>query len=477
MFKSCKMRGMADLEITDSEPARRYLAQGLCLARAASHRPAAVRQALEWLLEIVASGSLLPPPGFVADVGTIAIGADREARQTDPPALAPLAGTVRAYEDYVLGRLYADASIARASDVLRRLTGRDQARGIAFVIEQFRTRAAFSGVQISPSVVKALLELTPDEVLKLGWEGLAPPGPDAALRHTLDALIRAARVAPAALSAQDLFELERGSALADLGQRVALRAVLSAVEEFLDAQPAYPPRARPTHREIPTHVLDEDHFPVGGFAAVSNRGGIESLLQSQLAFMEPASNERPDLFDVKYLRDELLYYSRDENEFLRRRRSFVIDFAADLSNARFKDPTLPCQRILLALASVVTIVRLLTRWLSDDALVFHLRLLTDGAAEVLKPERELLRHTLWDEIDRGVVQISAGATGVFQLSGQRLVVSWARPNGDAGGLNWTLSSERPAVHGAFTRHPEPPNGEPIDDWHQAIGVTIGEWMS
>ena len=30
--------------------------------------------------------------------------------------------------------------------------------------------------------------------------------------------------------------------------------------------------------------------------------------------------ERPDLFDIKFLRDELLYYARDENRFLRRRQ-------------------------------------------------------------------------------------------------------------------------------------------------------------
>ena len=35
------------------------------------------------------------------------------------------------------------------------------------------------------------------------------------------------------------------------------------------------------------------------------------------------------MFDIKFIRDELLYYSRDENQFLRRRRAFVFGLSAD----------------------------------------------------------------------------------------------------------------------------------------------------
>ena len=143
------------------------------------------------------------------------------------------------------------------------------------------------------------------------------------------------------LAPEDVFELEHGTALAELGQRVALRQVLQAARRFEDALPARRVRPFAGRQEVPTHVLDEDTYPVGGFASISNRGSIESLLHSQLAYMEPESAARPDLFDVKFLRDELLYYSRDENQFLRRRRTFVIVLAPDLVQARFKDADLP----------------------------------------------------------------------------------------------------------------------------------------
>jgi hypothetical protein len=219
--------------------------------------------------------------------------------------------------------------------------------------------------------------------------------------------------------------------------------------------------------------LDEDRFPVGGFASVSNRGGIESLLHSQLAYMEDADDGRPDLFDVKHLRDELLYYSRDENQLLRRRRDFSVVFAAALTQARFKDPELPCQRVLLALAGVVTVVRQLSRWLSLDALRFRL-----AVPDALKPERELLQLVLWDEIERGIVDVDVAAAATADAAGgPRLVVAWhpSERTGDA--LEWAVGGDRPVVRFAGPDQPEPARDDPMDSWHKAVAGVVSEWIS
>src|SRR5439155_13129065 len=159
----------------------------------------------------------------------------------------------------------------------------------------------------------------------------------------------AARRAAEVRGPEEVFELGHGTALAELGRRVALRQVLQTAARLEAGLPKHKPRPHASPREVPTRVLDEDTYPVGGFASIATRGTIESLLHSQLAFMEPATAPRPDLFDIKFVRDELLYYSRDENQFLRRRRSFVIALLPDLVHARFKDVELPTQRIVLAL--------------------------------------------------------------------------------------------------------------------------------
>ena len=149
-------------------------------------------------------------------------------------------------------------------------------------------------------------------------------------------------------------------------------------------------------------MVDEDSYPVGGFSSLSNRGTIESLLHSQLVFMD--RGERPDLFDIKFVRDELLYYSRDENRFLRRHETFVFLFSPDLVTARLKDAELPYQRIVMALALAVTAVRTLIDWLSGEALRFEF-LFLDIEGRELDVECELVRMLLADQIANGTAVV------------------------------------------------------------------------
>lgn len=401
-------------ELRDLDEARQLLAQGLWLQRVRAPAAALVRPALRWALEVASAGQPLPPVGFLADLGHAALGADWEAKSgrdaVHVPGLPP--GLTRTYEDYVLGKFYADWTFARAGDALRRFQGeeqeRDQARGLAFILNQFRARAEFGGVELSPGVIKALLESPPQEALAQGWESLEREGLHPLLEELYGSLIASSRRTAEVLAPEDVFELEHGTALAEFGERVALRQVLQAASRLEATLPAQRIRPLAGRQEVPTRVLDEDTYPVGGFSSLSTRGTVESLLHSQLAFMETA--ERPDLFDVKFLRDELLYYARDENQFLRRRRSFVFGLYPDLLHTRVKDPTLPYQRGVLLLALVLVVVRRLSDWLSTDALRFEFLFLReeDDEEEPLARERELLEMLFREQRETGTVVIKAG---------------------------------------------------------------------
>ena len=240
--------------------------------------------------------------------------------------------------------------------------------------------------------------MPPEEVLNHGYESLRQEGPQPLLVDLYHGLIAAVRRSPEVLGPEDLFELEAGTALDDEGPRLARRQVLRAAVDLEAGLPHH--RLAPASRrhDVPTHILDEDTYPVGGFTSISNRGSIESLLHSQLAFMEPEGAERPDLFDVKFLRDELLYYARDENQFLRRRRTFVFVLEPDLVMARFKDADLPYQRIVLLLALVVVAVRKLSAWLNTDALSFQVLFVGNPNADVLAGERLLLHKLLREQL-------------------------------------------------------------------------------
>ncbi|MDB5306023.1 MAG: hypothetical protein JWO38_225 [Gemmataceae bacterium] len=410
---------MDPIEVRDLDAARRYLVEGLWLQRAVKPTAATVRPSLEWAMEVASGGHPLPPVGFVADVGHIAFGADAEHRLKEalhvpgwPPALG------RMYEDHVLGKLYADWTFERASDILRQYHGKDRTKGLAYVFNQIRSRAGIGGILLPPAVIRSLLGSNPDEVLASGWDGLMRDGPSELLVRLYEDLISAGRRMTEALVREDIEALADRSALGDMGQYVALRQIRQTTAKLLAQLPARPVRPLVGRKEVPTRVLDEDQYPVGGYTSISTKGSIESLLHSQLAYIEDAADE-PDLFDLKYARDELFYYSRDENQFLRHRRAFVFVLFPDLVAARFKDAELPCQRIVMFQSLVLALVEKLTDWLSTDAIRFEVLFVQDGDKKPLAEEATLTELLLHEPIARGdglVAHLPDRAAAVARLA-------------------------------------------------------------
>lgn len=475
-------------ELRDSDEARRFLLQGLWWQRVTPPRPAIVREALEWALEIVSGGQELPPLGFLADVGHIAFGQDHEA-PSDRDALAvpslPIT-LLRTYEDHVLGKLYADWTFGRAGDALRRYKGRDRARGLAFLLRQFAGRSGFHGVRLSPGVIKSILEISPEEAHTQGFESLARDGLQDALPSQYEMLIAASRRTAEVLGPEDISQLERGTALKPEGEQLAERQVLRAAHLLESALPRHRLRPQARRMEVPTRILDEDTYPVGGFTSLATRGSIESLLHSQLAYME--EDERPDLFDIKFLRDELLYYARDENQFLRRRRTFVFVLYPDLDQTRFKDRGLDFQRGVLLLALLSTVVRKLSEWLSTDALTFQFVFVVEGENDPLKPERELLASLFLDEIANGSVLLLREPADRVET----LCAGWARRSlchalpidtrprtlhaSETTISRLQIDGPRPALGDADGELAIPEGDDPLESWTVALQEILQRWM-
>ena len=396
---------METVVLRDAASAREYLLQGLWFQRALKPVAATVKPALEWALEVASSGQPLPPVGFLADVGAIAFGTESVKLAKDAPAIPSWsAAAARNYEDFLLGKIYADWTFERAAEALRRYAGHDRAKGLAYVVKQFRERANLGGVELSPGVIRGLLARSPEENLREGYDSLERDGALPILLQQYDDLTRAARRLGEILGGEDVIALEQRTALADMGAYVAHRQILQIAAKFEARLPARPVRPWAGRKEVPTRVLDEDQYPVGGYSSISNRGSIESLLHSQLAYME--TDESPDLFDVKFVRDELFFYSRDENQFLRRRRVFVFVLDPSLAEARFKDPTLPCQRIVLIQSLVLSLIRRLSDWLSQDALRFVLLFPKPAESWPLLDEAKLLEVLLIEQRARGSVVLA-----------------------------------------------------------------------
>lgn len=408
-------------KILNRHDARLFLLQGLWFQRAVYPGTSTVRRALEWSYVIANEGNPLPPTGFVADVGHIALGGEGYERAPKEvlalPGVPP--GLIRTYEDLVLGKIYADWSFERASDALKRiivdralsskLSGANdvplvrnrQALGLAYIFRQLCVRGEINGIELSPSVVLGLLKAKerPEDLLRQGWESLHQHGPLPCLIDLYEQLIAAARRLPEVLALEDVLALEQQSALLPFAEYHAHRQVLqlaSQIEEYLRFKKVSPLSGR---HEVPTRVLHEDTYPVGGFTSISTRGSIESLLHSQLAFMESDPSERPDLFDMKFLRDELYYYSRDENQFLRRRRTFVFVLQSDLSEFGSEY----YERIVLPLATLVAAVRRLADLLGNEALRFEFLFVMRDKDLPLDKEAKLLSITFRNLIENNMV--------------------------------------------------------------------------
>jgi hypothetical protein len=481
---------MNNVELRNLDDARRYLLQGLWWQRVLKPEAVNVRPALEWYHEMSSDGRPLPPIGFVADIGQVAFGSDWELRgNRNTLALAALpANLVSTYEDHVLGKVYADWTFARASDALRHYTDRDRARGLAYLMGQFRERAQFPGVEFSPGIIKNALDADPAEVLAQGWESLRQE-PLPLLTDMYTAMITSARRTAEILGPEDVFELEHKTALANMGNRLGLRQVLKAAAAMEASMGKHKLKPLARRMEVPTRILDEDQYPVGGYTSISTRGSIESLLHSQLAFIEPDPNDRPDLFDIKFLRDELYYYSRDENQFLRRRRTFAIALHSDLVETRFKDDELPFQRGILMLGLLVALVKKLTEWLSTDALQFHFLFLgPEDKPPALQTEMELLQVVLREQIINGTVFLEQVPTELLAAR----CANWAR-NSMCHALNIStapvlfdaqdtvvtllrVNGPRPAIGDFYNEIAPPQADDALDCWNLLLQGVIQRWI-
>ena len=403
---------MTSVELRDSDAARRYLMQGVWLQRLSATTAESIKRPLACVLGLAATDSAVPPAGFVADVIKLVLSERLSASQKTIVQNDLSPQKVRAYEDYVLGKLCADASFERASIAICRYDESERLKAIAWMIARLCERIEYDGITVSPGVARNLQGIAPEEVVIQGGESLRTDGLMPMLEAAYDDLIRRIRTVGEVLSAEDVFELERGTALIEFGQRLALRQVLRTSQGFYDALPRRVPRPTSRSRNVPTHILEEDAYPIGGFTSISTRGSIESLLQSELAYMEKDESQRPDLFEVKYQRNELLYYSRDENQFLRRRRAIQFVLFPDLRECRIKDSGQQFQRLILILGLQVALVRRLIEWLSNDSLIFEFLFVRPSGEPPLQQERELLELILSEQVSNGTVvfdELSAAA--------------------------------------------------------------------
>lgn len=387
----------------DGARAEEFLAASAALARDAATSPTWFESAIRALEAAYTERPLLPAPVLVFDLTALLHG--ERVLPITPPGVDAVREALRGYEDHVLARLTADRRWTRLCEAISALPKPLHATAVGLIASQLLQRLGLEqGVGISTGVVRRFAAKSPDQVLSAGRLAQYDPELAAQLVEGLTLLSKAARRTRDLLSDAEVFLVENLAALKTLGARVALTQ-LAEVAQLVEQ--TLPPRLRGQVFEdgdAPTTLEEDSAFPVGGFSSISTSGSMENLVTSELIYME-RGDDRPDLFDVRFVEGELLYYSRDESVSVRRKRTLTMVFDATLSQWAVKDPGERYQRLVWLFGSVTALVRKLSAWLDTEALRFELIFIVERDEPVLHEEEAVLGLVLREYRERGQVEI------------------------------------------------------------------------
>lgn len=436
--ESLTIRPIKLIELRDRPQADSWLAGGLCLGRLCPPNPATHLRVAPWLSGVLSNAGGLPPPGALADIGHLMTGMPIRALQPIPDALPELARAIHAYEDHVLGRLDADPRLDSIVDTVARMPPTKRDRAVAlFTIQLTKRLGQATAVAISSGVVRHVTEMATDELIAIGLSSLTIENRvTQALVTGYRQLISGARRLGNLLSEAEVFLIENLDALSDLTQRIAIGQIIETADTL---RASLPRRLKPIsvagRARIPTPLASEDNYPTGGFSALSTSGSIENLVISELIYMEDGSPDATslehqvlshtaaeparsvhgavDLFDLRYAEGELLYYTRDESVFVRGHRVITFALMPDLTQARFKDPSMNWQRIIVVLGMLACGVHRLVEWLAREGLSFRIVFVAEldaTGAHPLRAEQALCELSLRAWVEKGLVQVTNAPT-------------------------------------------------------------------
>lgn len=395
------------LELRDAEAAGRWMAAGVCLMRLGTPGPTEISAVTRRLLSAVSEAGALPPIGVLGDVGKLVFGASLDFSSPLPATQPDVAAAVRAYEDQFLGRLAQDPRIEAVSDAIARLPKSMRDDAVALLVARILGRIGFSdAVSMSPGVVRRVTEAPVEELLESGYATLREAGHvPQILAEGYTGLVQRARRTGALLQESDIFVLENLTVLSSLTQRMAIEQVVEVSAAMMRHLPKrMKPKSSRQAGRTPTNIEDEDRYPIGGFSSISTSGSMENLVTSELIYMDE-DKDQVDLFDMRYVEGELLYYTRDESVFIRSRRAVTFIFEPELIRARFKDQGMAWQRLVMAMGLLSASVQKLSAWLSEEGLFFRVAFVRTEHGRPLESEMGLCRLLLGEWIEKQMAEV------------------------------------------------------------------------
>ena len=358
---------------------------------------------LDWLSHgvalsklLVSQGELLPWLGFLVDLEAWVEHGGEDLNIGLRRDLASHPVFLR-YQDVVLERWRRDPEMMR---VRRALLGRslpERRDGLLYLLESWVISGVLPGLRANAGLLAAGLPASEasHELSRQLSDMEVWPEPILELVRETNRLFGSMRqmVNPEVV---DL--IERGLATMDRAPRVQMAQLIKARLQLTNVLGPIIPHSIDTLREIPSSQRASGDVPLGGYNAITTRGRLESLVPSQLVWLDISIGDST-LFAVKHERQELLYYSRQDNRLHQRLRhiAFVVD--GSLSASRNKPKNLPFQRMTLVMSCLLTLWSRLEGILAREAL--RLSWIFVGHRNSLKDEFQLLSRLLAPEVAEG----------------------------------------------------------------------------
>lgn len=354
----------------------------------------ALPRALGWAIEIFGGGLDEVPLAAIHDVGFVlwrgravrlcggrlrcALDLDSPMDDDDDGSIEARAVVRRerlAWEERVVAPLLRDAAVMQAAVLI---AGAPAERVDALVVHALRAilprlvpsalSQALTLPRTSPAALRPVLE-SPSLVLAddhddedgVAFAVAVPAAVVVDAARDLGGIARARVVegGPPLLLADELWELARLDQIPSEAMRLALRTVHRTMDDIGPVSPALIARLRDHRQDVVVDDVVADAFPAGGFDAMSTRGVLENLVRSEVGYVGVGSDvdaagrpTGPDLFDVRFVEGELLYYTRDESPLLEHRRQLVV-LIDEVERLRHKLRELPSQTIVLVEAAVL----------------------------------------------------------------------------------------------------------------------------
>ncbi len=428
----------------------------------------ALRRVLHWATLVWGAGVDEAPLALVHDVGFALLrghglrlcGGRERARLDgilDDEQRARLRGTRLRFEDRVLTTLLRDPSVQAAHIVIAGTPADGQdavvAHALTSVLPRVLAGRRWPAQQIGH--LRAAVESADDNDDNddvNAFVAAVDVGDLAAAADVLDAV--EAPVSPV-LAPEALWELARLDVVPSEAARLALRTVHKTMAALPAPSSSLLSLLKDRRHEV---TVEDDHaadeFPAGGFDAMSTRGILENLVRSEVAYVGVGAEDSPgapDLFDVRFVEGELLYYTRDESPLLQRRRQLTV-LIEEVPRLRHKLVELPTQTLVLCEACVLRAFSDLQQALGASAVTLRLAVSGDDD-DVVSEERGVLATSLMSEIAhrRAAIVVpselpTAGRVTFSprpppSVSTKRNRALWVR----VGGPTWTVTTSKGEV--------------------------------